>query len=302
LKTQTKISVTQGNAVSLWFLAKEFSLSDLNAECATFAVSVDQYSVLSERVSELERHISSFSNSRHQIDDEIQSQKASLHTLRLAFEELQTSLPGELSQLKSISEQPPTSTRSASLKPAKSQGRVEIWLRAPRVVDGIISHLTRKHGGNVHEKGIVNITSKSTRTDTRCPWRSIADFTSFGFFCSNDEPGQWVCWDFREMRVRPTHYTIAALSLKSWVLEGSVDGRSWTEIDRRTDTQDFNPRPVNPAFSCASMVVTPPKTPSFAVAKPGEFCFIRLAQTGRSHSGDDALYLRFVEFFGTLFE
>jgi hypothetical protein len=56
LKTQAKITVTQGNAVSLWFLAKEFSFPDLKSECATFSVSVDHLSKLSERFSEMEHH------------------------------------------------------------------------------------------------------------------------------------------------------------------------------------------------------------------------------------------------------
>jgi hypothetical protein len=34
----------------------------------------------------------------------------------------------------------------------------------------------------------------------------LTDETSY--FCSNDEPGQLFCWNFQEMRVRPTHYTI----------------------------------------------------------------------------------------------
>jgi hypothetical protein len=88
LKAQTKISVTQGNAVSMWFLAKEFFLSDLSAECGTFSVTVDQFSRLFERVSSLERQISSFSNPGRQIEGEIASQKRGLENLRQQFERL----------------------------------------------------------------------------------------------------------------------------------------------------------------------------------------------------------------------
>jgi hypothetical protein len=41
LKTQTKISVTKGNAASLSLLAREFFLGELAAECAAFSVPVD---------------------------------------------------------------------------------------------------------------------------------------------------------------------------------------------------------------------------------------------------------------------
>jgi hypothetical protein len=88
------------------------------------------------------------------------------------------------------------------------------------------------------------------------------------------------------MRVRPTHYTLRADCLKSWVVEGSLDGTSWTEIDRQTDNRNF--------WGCAAA--------SFAVSKPAEFRFIRLTQTDQNHAGEDQLVLYAVEFFGTLSE
>jgi hypothetical protein len=146
----------------------------------------------------------------------------------------------------------------------------------------------RKHGGNVHEKGIVTITSKSFSDYDDVEWgdalKNVADLTSDRWFNSEDEPGQWVCWDFREMRVRPTHYTITAGGLTSWVVEGSLDGESWTEIDRQTNNQFF----------------THWNTAPFAVSNPAECRFIRLTQTDKRHYNE--LLLRAVEFFGTLSE
>jgi hypothetical protein len=159
----------------------------------------------------------------------------------------------------------------------------EIPRKEAKSLDGIISYLTQKHGGNVEEKGIVTITSKSVLAG---PLKNVADLTSDSDFWSKNQPGQWVCWHFGELGVRPTHYTIVALYLKSWVVEGSLDGRSWTEIDRKTDNQDFK-------F---------PNTTSFAVSNPAEFRFIRLTQTGKRHDGYDSLALLAVEFFGTLSE
>jgi hypothetical protein len=89
------------------------------------------------------------------------------------------------------------------------------------------------------------------------------------------------------MRLRPTHYTLKAGAPKSWVVEGSVFGASWTEIDRRTDNQDFGQRLV---------------TVSFPVSKPEQFRFIRLTQTDKRHYNDHHLYLSAVEFFGALSE
>jgi hypothetical protein len=144
----------------------------------------------------------------------------------------------------------------------------------------------------VQEKGIVTITSKSVDNPI-FSLNNVADLTSRTSFWSKDEPGQWVCWDFGEMRVRVTHYTVRALRLKSWVVEGSLDGDgwffsgTWTEIDRQTDNQDFKDW----------------NTASFALSKPVEFRFIRLTQTAKRRDwGDDKLVLDAVEFFGTLSE
>jgi hypothetical protein len=48
------MSITNENAISLSLLAKEFCLSDLAAECASFQSSSDQFSSLSGRVLELD--------------------------------------------------------------------------------------------------------------------------------------------------------------------------------------------------------------------------------------------------------
>jgi hypothetical protein len=157
-------------------------------------------------------------------------------------------------------------------------------LKEANSVEGIISYLTKKHAGDVHEKGIVTITSKSV-SGSRSARKNVADLTSYSSFRSNDEPGQWICWDFHEMRVRPTHYTIRTKwGLKSWVVEGSLDGENWTEIDRKTNNQDFKSW----------------NTVSFTVSKPVESRFIRLTQTGKDHNNCDGLCLFAVEFFGTL--
>jgi hypothetical protein len=159
---------------------------------------------------------------------------------------------------------------------------------AAKSLDGIISYLTKKHGGNVHEKGIVAVTSKSVwNDDPQFAVTNLVDLASHSAFSSKDRSGQWVCWDFREMLIRPTQYTIRAARLQSWVLEGSLNGRSWTQIDRQMNNRDFES-----GWTKAS----------FAVSKPAAFRFIRLTQADSNHSGADELLLFGVEFFGTLSE
>jgi hypothetical protein len=299
LKTESEISVTKGNALSLWFLAKEFFLSDLADNCASLSVPVDQVAGLWERVSDLERQIP-LSNQPGKLEEVIEAQEEGLESLRLALDRFKASVGGELNQLKSGVERSPDADREenernptskcakAPVSPGQRPGnRVEIPINTASSLDGIISYLTKKHGGNVHEKGIVILTSKSIRyvTEDGPPLATVVDHTSGWAFQSEDEPGQWICWDFCEMRVFPTHYTIWARCLRSWFVEGSLDGSRWTEIDRQPDHEDLKG-----------------KTASFAVSNAAEFRFIRLTQTGRNYYRTDVLSLCAVEFAGTLYE
>jgi hypothetical protein len=162
-------------------------------------------------------------------------------------------------------------------------------MKAAKSLDGIISYLTKKHGGNVHQTETVTITSKSVYGDgPEAASENVADLASDWDFSSNFGPDEWICWDFGKSRVLLTHYTIRCWLLKSWIVEGSGDGDRWTEIDRRTDTLDFkgNTR----------------QTASFAVSKPIECRFIRLTTTDKRHDGNLRLVLAAVEFFGTLTE
>jgi hypothetical protein len=97
---------------------------------------------------------------------------------------------------------------------------VEFPLEGANLFKGIISYHTRKHEGNVHDKGIVAIASKSISSGYV---EDVADLSSDSYFMSSNEPDQWIRWDFHEIRVRPTDYTIRSCRLESWVVEGSLD-------------------------------------------------------------------------------
>jgi hypothetical protein len=163
--------------------------------------------------------------------------------------------------------------------------KLRIPMNRNRPMDGIMSYLARKHRGNVHEKGIVTITSKST-AGSQYSAAYAHDYSGNRRFMSRNEPGQWICWDFREMRICMTHYRIHAHCLKTWIVECSMDGDSWTEIDRRTDIQNYK----------GGWAVV-----SFQVSNVVECRFIRLTQTDKNYQGHDSL-LCVLEFFGTLSE
>jgi hypothetical protein len=154
--------------------------------------------------------------------------------------------------------------------------------------DGIISHLANKYGRNIHDDGIITITSKSVISDDPY-WavRNLADPGSTSCMCTKNGSNEWVCWDFQELRVQLTDYAIFKSPLRSWVIEISVEGRVWVEIDRRQDNEDLKGGD---------------NLASFHVAKPMICRFIRITQTGPNHTGANFLSFVGFEFFGGLFE
>jgi hypothetical protein len=103
-----------------------------------------------------------------------------------------------------------------------------------------------------------------------------------------------VCYDFKERRIAPTHYTIRTHGSdpgdshpKSWLLETSVDGESWREVAREEGSQQLNGKWL---------------TGIFPVAGGGAWRFIRLVNIGRNSSGSDILLISAWEIFGSLIE
>jgi hypothetical protein len=170
------------------------------------------------------------------------------------------------------------------------------------VPDGIIAHLARQCGGSVHKRKAVEVTS-SRPYNQSCSAKNIADLESDSRFHSayrkkeEDIPhtsNNWVCYDFKERRIVPTHYAIrtnvsgpAGIHLKSWRVETSIDGDEWRQIDHKENNELLK----------GSML-----TETFPVTWPGKSRFIRLVNIGRNHNGDDCLCICAWEIFGTLIE
>jgi hypothetical protein len=158
-----------------------------------------------------------------------------------------------------------------------------------RPLSGIITYLTRKHSGNVHDRGIVTLTASSqTEAAANRPIRNLADLNTACNFWTRNESNQWICWNFKGLRIIPSHYTIMSehgyVDLRSWVLEGSKDGSSWMELDKRE----------NDASLKGGKIAT------FKIGRQEEVVMIRIRQTDTNHRGDHHLSLGAVEFFGSL--
>jgi hypothetical protein len=166
----------------------------------------------------------------------------------------------------------------------------------------------------VHDRHVVHISSGSFKQQTHGAnphwgaydnkdWiaaKNAADLGTDSVFQSAhrvaDIPqtkNNWLCYDFKDRRIVPTHYTIRTNSgsrggrhLKSWLVEISVDGTRWREVGYQKSNKQRN----GDWF-----------TTTFPVA--GEFCrYIRLVNIGRNYRGYDTLCISAWEIFGGLIE
>jgi hypothetical protein len=70
---------------------------------------------------------------------------------------------------------------------------------------GLICHLCKMFDGNVHEKGIVEITSSSTSRN-KC-WQ-IVNYDWNDYFYTHNEPNSWIQFDFKDRVVSLTDYAL----------------------------------------------------------------------------------------------
>jgi hypothetical protein len=161
-------------------------------------------------------------------------------------------------------------------------------------LDGIISYLTSRFGGNISDMGIVLVTSKSVYNPSFTA-RNAVDLMADSKFISASGGDQWLCYDFRDRRVEVRHSAIRSLfngglgcaHPKSWVIERSVDGHEWIELDQKRNNPDLNDRNV---------------IRSWPTTRSMKSRYIRLRLTGRSHCGTNILALSSFEVFGTIIE
>jgi hypothetical protein len=197
------------------------------------------------------------------------------------FESFEFSLPLWWALLKRLSQ------TASLLVPDRTRHRKMVGLREGSPRDGIIAEWTRVAGGNVHDRGVVEIATSSAEANH--PARDAVDLDQKNYFQSSDSPNQWLRYDFNDRRIRLTDYSIAAVPtswfLHSWVVEGSEDGSTWTTLDERQNNNDANYSHPIATFKAER-------------EKELEWRFIRLRQTGNSYPNRNNLILHGFEVFG----
>ena len=162
-------------------------------------------------------------------------------------------------------------------------------------LNGIIRHLSNECGGNVHDKGVVKITSGTPYSQSPTyAAKNVADVTSGTTFQSANSEFTFVCYDFKDKTIIPTHYSITSFSggpgnyhWRSWVAETSTDGSVWTEVDRQVNNSELN---------AANM------TKAYPISVQKECRMFRIRQTGPNWNGSSLIIFSALEVFGALIQ
>jgi hypothetical protein len=163
-----------------------------------------------------------------------------------------------------------------------------------RPLEGILAHLTKKHG-NVHSHGIVAITSSSIESGNPAysAYHVLMDLPD-SHFGTKSQPDSWLQFDFHDLRVIPTHYTVqtyhsssawTAIFPQNWVIEGSPDGTTWTILDSQVD---------------CSLLYGADRTVTFPIGHRMECQYLRMRITGPGLQRYHSLEMKTFEWFGTL--
>jgi len=164
---------------------------------------------------------------------------------------------------------------------------------------GIICEMTAECGGNVDERDKVKVTSSSVYGS----WfaKNAVDLENTqNFFHSNDVKDAWLKYDFKDRKVRPTHYTIRSRNYgkgsdhpQHWVIEGSNTDRDddWKKLDSRSNITVLDDANRIHTFNIQEKL------------SPDEFFrYLRIRQTGRNTCSGEYYYFRLsaLEYFGSV--
>jgi hypothetical protein len=181
---------------------------------------------------------------------------------------------------------------STELIQAINRGMLVVPYRAGNELNGIFRLLNFACGGNIHARGIVNVTGSSNAWLTP---QNVVDFGSgIGWGSQGHHLGAWLQFDFKEKRIMLSAYTLKTYNgggyssshMKSWVVLGSNDNEnSWSVIDERR---------------CCDLLNGDDRFHTWRVMPTKPYKTIRIKQTAESHWNTASMWLNSVEFFGTL--
>jgi hypothetical protein len=122
-------------------------------------------------------------------------------------------------------------------------------------INRIIAHLCRVHQGNAHTLRTVQVSASSAASE----FRNVLDLRDQTHFGNNNNPNRWIQYTFEKWHVRSTLYASPSdfsggpgdANPKSGIIEGSNDGITRMEIDRREENSELNDQRAIATFPVA---------------------------------------------------
>lgn len=164
-------------------------------------------------------------------------------------------------------------------------------------LNGIIRSLGEGDAMRVINEGIIDIKSSSAINSINWDTKNVFDFNdSKKGFHSRNEPNSWICYDFKENKVKLSHYSLQSHGhggrsnnhLFTWCIEGSDDMNDWEMLDTRNAEESVA------RSNC---------TNTFQINKSKQnkyYRYIRLRQTGVNTCNNNSLVFSALEFFGKI--
>lgn len=170
----------------------------------------------------------------------------------------------------------------------ESKEGIKIESNNDKNFDGIINYIKNQTNNNVFEK--LSITP-STHFSSSNPATNLLNNNPNQYFGTQNQPNSWICFDFKEYRVKLTHYKIQTnygqCSMRNWKLEGSTDNITWESLDEQ----------INCKYTHGDNKI---HTFQINENQNKEFRYIRLFSTGPDWSNSYLLILSAIDFYGTL--
>lgn len=163
---------------------------------------------------------------------------------------------------------------------------------------GIITYLGNGNSKTVIDNKIVEFTSSSCAGNSHLP-SFAADYENNNYFHSNYDQNEWLCFDFKERKVKPSHYSLKSYAdsknyynIQNWCIEGSNDNKSWKVLDERIGDKSLDDTNASNTFEIQKKL------------GPYDFYrYLRIRQTGENTKGNDyRLIIRYLEYFGHIKE
>lgn len=154
--------------------------------------------------------------------------------------------------------------------------------------EGIIDYFRKKTNDNIINEMLITASSIG---NSSYPIKNLLNKDTNRKFLTQNTPNSWICFDFKNKKISPTHYSIqthcGCYLIKNWKLEGSNDNVSWDVIDEQTNCE----------FTHKSNIIH-----TFQIRNKSDkkFRYLRIFSTGKNWENYNEIYLSSIEFYGTL--